>query len=101
MTGLGKARLFSATVAIVAVLAWFTGTNHCLLGLMKQAGRTAVAMSYCPGPCKKSAGADDGPSAMSNHQLESRVQESCLPDGLLSGTSESQFRSGQNKDYFY
>ena len=64
MTGLGKARLFSATVAIVAVLAWFTGTNHCLLGLMKQAGRTAVAMSYCPGHCKKSAGADDAPSAM-------------------------------------
>ena len=64
MTGLGKARLFSATVAIVAVLAWFTGTNHCLLGLMKQAGRTAVAMSHCPGHCKKSGGADDAPSAM-------------------------------------
>jgi hypothetical protein len=64
MTGLGKARLFSTTVAIVAVLAWFTGTNHCLLGLMKQAGRTVVAMSHCPGHCKKSGGADDAPSAM-------------------------------------
>jgi len=64
MTWLGKAGIFSPTVAIVAVLAWFTGTNHCLLGIMKQAGRTAVAMSHCPGHCKKSGGADDAPSAM-------------------------------------
>ena len=64
MTWLGKARFFNATVALVAVLAWFTGTNHCRLRLMKQPGNAAVPMSHCPGHSKKSNGADDGPSAM-------------------------------------
>lgn len=61
MMGLGKARLFSSTVAIVAVLAWFTGTNHCLLGLVKQPGGPAVSLSQCPGHCQKTGAA---PSAM-------------------------------------
>ena len=64
MTWLGKARFFNATVALVAVLAWFTGTNHCRLALMKQPGNAAVLMSHCPDHSKKSDGADDGPSAM-------------------------------------
>ena len=59
MAALGNARLFSATVVIVAVLAWVTGTNHCLLGLMKQPGNFAVACSHCPDHCRNAA-----PSAM-------------------------------------
>jgi hypothetical protein len=65
MTRLGKARLFNATVTIVAVFAWFTGTNHCLLGLMKQPENRGVSMmSHCPDHSKKSGGLADGPSAM-------------------------------------
>ena len=64
MTWLEKARFFNATVALVAVLAWFIGTNHCRLGLMKQPGNAAVSMSHCPEHSKKSGGAEDGPAAM-------------------------------------
>jgi hypothetical protein len=64
MTWLGDARLFNGTVALVAVLVWFTGTNHCLLGFVKQPLNTAVSMSHCPDHSKKSGGAHDGASAM-------------------------------------
>ena len=64
MTWLGKARFFSATVAVVAVLAWITGTNHCWLGLMKQGQDAAPSVSHCPGHPKTSGAAHDGPSGM-------------------------------------
>jgi hypothetical protein len=64
MTWFGKARLFGATVTIVAVLAWFTGTNHCFLGLMKQPESRVVSISHCPDHSKRSGSPADGPSAM-------------------------------------
>lgn len=64
MIWLGKARIFSATVAVVAVLAWITGTNHCLLGLMKPGQNAATSVSHCPGHPKESGDAHDGPSGM-------------------------------------
>jgi hypothetical protein len=48
MSWLGKAGLFSATVAVVTVLAWFSGTNHCLLGLMAGSQHAPCLMSHCP-----------------------------------------------------
>ena len=64
MIWLGKARFFSATVAVVAVLAWMTGTNHCLLGLMERGQNAAASVSHCPGHPKESGRAHDGPSGM-------------------------------------
>jgi hypothetical protein len=60
----GQARLFSATVAIVAVLAWFAGTHHCLLGLMTQPRSTAVSACHCSESSKGSGACNDGPSRM-------------------------------------
>ena len=64
MTWLGKARFFSATVAVVAILAWIIATNHCWLGLMDQGQNAAASMSHCPGHPKESGTAHDGPSGM-------------------------------------
>ena len=64
MRWLAKPRFFNATIALVAVLAWFTGTNHCLFGLMKQPGNAAVSMSHCPEHAKKSGDAGHSPSEM-------------------------------------
>jgi|SRR6516164_10542304 hypothetical protein len=64
MAWLGKTRSFSATVAVVAVIAWFTGTNHCLLGFMKRPADAAVSMSHCPAHSEKSGGNDDDSSGL-------------------------------------
>jgi hypothetical protein len=64
MTSLGKAGIFSATVALVTVLAWFTGTNHCLLGLMGRPQNAACLVSHCPEHAKKSGDASHNPSGM-------------------------------------
>jgi hypothetical protein len=64
MTWLGKARFFSATVAVVGVLAWITGTNHCLLGLMERGENAVASASHCPGHPKESGASPDGPSGM-------------------------------------
>jgi len=64
MTSLGKAGIFSATVALVTVLAWFTGTNHCLLGLMGRPLPAACLVSHCPEHAKTSGGASHNPSGM-------------------------------------
>jgi hypothetical protein len=60
----GKTGLFSATVALVAVLAWFTGTNHCLLGLMARPQNAPCLVSHCPEHAKKSGDAGHSPSGM-------------------------------------
>jgi hypothetical protein len=64
MTWLGKAGFFSATVALVTVLAWFTGTNHCLLGLMERPQNAACLVSHCPEHAEKSGDAGHSPSGM-------------------------------------
>ena len=64
MTWWRKAGLFSATVALVTVLAWFTGTNHCLLGLMGRPQNGACLVSHCPEHAKKSGDASQNPSGM-------------------------------------
>jgi hypothetical protein len=64
MRWFGKAGFSNETVALVAVLAWFTGTNHCLLGFLKGPQNAAVSMCHCQDHSKKSRGAGNGPSAM-------------------------------------
>ena len=64
MTSLGKAGIFSATVALVTVLAWFAGTNHCLLGLIGRPQNAACLVSNCPEHAKKSGDASHNPSGM-------------------------------------
>ena len=64
MTWLGKARFLSVTIAVVAALAWVTGTNHCLLGLLKEPQSAAASVSHCPGHPKGPDHARDGSSGM-------------------------------------
>ena len=64
MTSVGRVRIFNAAIAMVAVVAWFAGTNHCLLGLLDQPLKVAHPMSHCPEHSKKSGETDHGPSRM-------------------------------------
>ena len=64
MTSVDRANIFNATVSIVAVLAWFAGTNHCLLGLLDQPLKVAHPMAHCPEHSKKSGETDRGTSGM-------------------------------------
>ena len=64
MKWVAKARFFNATVAVVGVLAWFSGTNHCVLGLIKQPQTTAVPISRCPEHSGKADGNAPGTSGM-------------------------------------
>jgi hypothetical protein len=64
MTRLGKARAFNTIVAIAAVLAWITGTNHCVLGLIKEPCDQTVSVSHCPGHSNEAGRAHDGASGM-------------------------------------
>jgi hypothetical protein len=59
-----RARFLNATVAVVTVFAWVAGTNHCVLGLMKQPENMAVSMSHCPDHAKKPGDSDHGSSGM-------------------------------------
>ena len=61
---LGRAKLFSAAVAVLVGLAWITGTNHCVLGLMNHPSSLAASASHCPGHSQQSGGARDGASGM-------------------------------------
>jgi hypothetical protein len=60
----GQARCFNATVAILAVLAWFAGTHHCLLRLMTQPQSAAVSACHCSEPSKGAGACNDIPSRM-------------------------------------
>src|SRR5260370_27372875 len=60
---LAKVRFFNAAVDVVAVLAWFSGTNHCAFGLIKQLRTTAGPISHCPEHSGKTGNAP-GPSGM-------------------------------------
>jgi hypothetical protein len=64
MTWLSKAGFFSVIVVVVTVLAWFTGTNHCVLGLMGRPQNSVCLVSHCSPPAKNSRDADQGQSGM-------------------------------------
>jgi len=64
MTWFGKSRFLNGTFVLAAVLAWFTSTNHCLLGFAKRPQNTAISLCHCQDHSEKSRGADHGPSAM-------------------------------------
>ena len=64
MKSVGRRRIFNATVVIVAVLAWFAGTNHCLLNLLDRPLKMVHPMAHCPEHSKKSGETDHGPSRM-------------------------------------
>ena len=59
-----RARLLSSTVAILAALAWFTSTNHCLLGVAKDGQGTAGSACHCSEHGKASGGQPSSPSLM-------------------------------------
>ncbi|HEX6566599.1 MAG TPA: hypothetical protein VF020_20070, partial [Chthoniobacterales bacterium] len=44
---LKPARFFSSAVAILAALAWFTATHHCLLGLVRDAQSPVASACHC------------------------------------------------------
>jgi len=64
MTSARKINVFSATVAVATLLAWFTGTNHCLLGLVNHPQNAAIPSAHCPHSAEKSGEAAQGPSKM-------------------------------------
>jgi hypothetical protein len=55
-----KAKFISRAVSVVAVLAWFTGPNHCLLGAMDGTKGIAFSTSHCPEHSKASGQPDNG-----------------------------------------
>ena len=64
MKWLVKARLFNATVSVLAVLAWLTSTNHCMLEHLKQPEKAAASMASCPEHSQKSGGSNNNASGM-------------------------------------
>jgi hypothetical protein len=64
MNGLTKARSLNGIAAVVAVLAWLAGTNHCLLGLMQQPKNETVSTCACANRSEKPDRADRGSSSM-------------------------------------
>jgi hypothetical protein len=55
-----RARHFRAMVAVLAALAWFAGTQHCLLGLMKDPRDASAPTCHCPEHSRTSGGRDNG-----------------------------------------
>ena len=70
------ARFFNAAVAMVAALAWFTATSHCLLRVVNHGQSTVASVCHCSDHCK-------GPDQNSSRSL----MLSCC-QGLLSPASE-------------
>ena len=64
MNWLIQARSLNGIAAVVAVLAWLAGTNHCLLGLRHQPKSKTVSTCTCPNHSEKSDGAAPGSSTM-------------------------------------
>ena len=54
------ARFFTSTVALLAVLSWFTATHHCLLGVVRDAQSPAVSACHCPDHCQDTSGHEKG-----------------------------------------
>jgi hypothetical protein len=59
-----QAKSLNGMAAVMAVVAWLAGTNHCLLGLMHRPESKTVSTCTCPNHSEKSGGADHGSSAM-------------------------------------
>jgi hypothetical protein len=57
------ARFFRLAIAMVASLAWFLATNHCLLGAVNDGQGTAASACHCSDHCK-SSGQHNSPSLM-------------------------------------
>jgi hypothetical protein len=79
MKWLAKARVLNAVVAVLAVLAWFAGTNHCALGLIKQPQTIAVPITHCPehsGKADRNAPATSGMLACCQGLLSSNIDVS-------------------------
>ena len=54
------ARFFSSAVAILAALAWFVATHHCLLGLVRDAQSPTASACHCPNHGQDSSGREPG-----------------------------------------
>src|SRR5258708_6655532 len=64
MNWLTKARSLNGIAAVVAVLAWLAGTNHCLLGLLQQPKNESLSTCACANHSEKPDRAGHGSSAM-------------------------------------
>jgi hypothetical protein len=64
MKWLVKARFYYATVAVLTVLAWFAGTNHCALGRIMGPQSMVVPFSHCPEHSSKTDGSASRSSGM-------------------------------------
>jgi len=64
MSWCANARIFSSIAAAVAVLAWFAGTNHCLLSSLRRPQTMACSMSHCAEHNRESQRPASGPTAM-------------------------------------
>ncbi|MBV8214279.1 MAG: hypothetical protein JOZ08_13775 [Verrucomicrobia bacterium] len=53
-------RFLTKAVAIVAALAWFTATHHCLLGVARDTQGAAVSACQCQNHCQDSKGQEKG-----------------------------------------
>ena len=54
------ARFFSPAIAILATLAWFAATHHCLLGLMRDAQSPTASGCHCQNHDHDSTGQEKG-----------------------------------------
>ena len=80
-----RARFFEATVAIVALLAWFTGTHHCLLQPMATPRGRTVSCCHC-------STAATGPGSAS--------QSPCRTLGCCQGLLSSAVKQARTKAHF-
>jgi hypothetical protein len=55
-----SARFFTSTVAILAALAWFTATHHCLLGVISDTQSPAASACHCQDHCQDSGSQGKG-----------------------------------------
>jgi len=54
------ARVFTPVVAILATLAWFAATHHCLLGLVRDTQSPATSVCHCQNHGQSSSGQEKG-----------------------------------------
>jgi hypothetical protein len=59
-----RARFLNSMVAVVAALAWFTSTHHCLLRVLTATQGTAASACHCSEHCHGAGAQQNGQSTM-------------------------------------
>ena len=84
------ARFLTSTVAILAALAWFTATHHCLLGVIRDAQSPAASACHCQDHCQDSGGQGKGQMlaccqgllSAASELAQSKVKFTLIPSGF-------------------